>query len=167
MTAMKFSTIGSLSIIFSIILDSKPGNTGIFMYCMAIGFSLPLSFYGWSSFAADIVFHSAIKTSNLVGKFVGIWLFSVFGIIWCLKDLMGCVLFLFSCSSQFALRSYLYINFHELVGLPASWLNGEEKVKFPASAFLKFAWWMMIPYFFSVCSLYSFNLKMWLPSKLK
>ncbi|OAY54789.1 dol-P-Man:Man(6)GlcNAc(2)-PP-Dol alpha-1,2-mannosyltransferase [Manihot esculenta] len=32
-------------------------------------------------------------------------------------------------SSQFALRSYLYINFHELVGLPASWLNGEEKVR--------------------------------------
>ncbi|KAJ9153512.1 hypothetical protein P3X46_026941 [Hevea brasiliensis] len=32
-------------------------------------------------------------------------------------------------SSQFALRSYLYINFHELVGLPASWLYGEEKVR--------------------------------------
>lgn len=32
-------------------------------------------------------------------------------------------------SSQFALRSYLYINFHELVALPASWLYGEEKVR--------------------------------------
>ncbi|XP_050216377.1 dol-P-Man:Man(6)GlcNAc(2)-PP-Dol alpha-1,2-mannosyltransferase [Mercurialis annua] len=32
-------------------------------------------------------------------------------------------------SSQFALRSYLYINFHELVGLPASWLYGEDKVR--------------------------------------
>uniref|UniRef100_A0A2P2JJY4 Mannosyltransferase n=1 Tax=Rhizophora mucronata TaxID=61149 RepID=A0A2P2JJY4_RHIMU len=32
-------------------------------------------------------------------------------------------------SSQFALRSYLYINFHELVGLPASWIFGDEKVR--------------------------------------
>ncbi|KAK6934152.1 GPI mannosyltransferase, partial [Dillenia turbinata] len=32
-------------------------------------------------------------------------------------------------SSQFALRSYLYILFHELVGRPASWLFGEEKVR--------------------------------------
>ncbi|WCJ32258.1 Alpha-1 2-mannosyltransferase ALG9 [Euphorbia peplus] len=32
-------------------------------------------------------------------------------------------------SSQFALRSYLYINFHQLVGLPASWLYGEDKVR--------------------------------------
>ncbi|KAJ8755686.1 hypothetical protein K2173_022614 [Erythroxylum novogranatense] len=31
--------------------------------------------------------------------------------------------------AQFALRSYLYINFHELVGVPASWLFGEEKVR--------------------------------------
>lgn len=31
-------------------------------------------------------------------------------------------------SSQFALRSYLYILFHELVGKPASWLFNEEKV---------------------------------------
>ncbi|KAB2605557.1 dol-P-Man:Man(6)GlcNAc(2)-PP-Dol alpha-1,2-mannosyltransferase-like [Pyrus ussuriensis x Pyrus communis] len=32
-------------------------------------------------------------------------------------------------SSQFALRSYLYILFHELVGRPASWLFAEEKVR--------------------------------------
>lgn len=32
-------------------------------------------------------------------------------------------------SSQFALRSYVYINFHELVGLPASWLYGEDKAR--------------------------------------
>uniref|UniRef100_A0A5B7AZE9 Mannosyltransferase n=1 Tax=Davidia involucrata TaxID=16924 RepID=A0A5B7AZE9_DAVIN len=32
-------------------------------------------------------------------------------------------------SSQFALRSYLYILFHELVGKPASWWFGEEKVR--------------------------------------
>ncbi|KAL6202171.1 hypothetical protein ACLB2K_025881 [Fragaria x ananassa] len=32
-------------------------------------------------------------------------------------------------SSQFALRSYLYILIHELVGRPASWLFGEEKVR--------------------------------------
>ncbi|CAI0438140.1 unnamed protein product [Linum tenue] len=32
-------------------------------------------------------------------------------------------------SSQFALRSYLYINFHELVGLPASWLFRDDKVR--------------------------------------
>ncbi|XP_059443857.1 dol-P-Man:Man(6)GlcNAc(2)-PP-Dol alpha-1,2-mannosyltransferase [Corylus avellana] len=32
-------------------------------------------------------------------------------------------------SSQFALRSYLYIIFHELVGRPASWLFVEEKVR--------------------------------------
>ncbi|PRQ31047.1 putative hexosyltransferase [Rosa chinensis] len=32
-------------------------------------------------------------------------------------------------SSQFALRSYLYILFHELVGRPASLLFGEEKVR--------------------------------------
>ncbi|XP_059661425.1 dol-P-Man:Man(6)GlcNAc(2)-PP-Dol alpha-1,2-mannosyltransferase [Cornus florida] len=32
-------------------------------------------------------------------------------------------------SSQFALRSYLYIVFHELVGKPASWWFGEEKVR--------------------------------------
>ncbi|KAL5736522.1 hypothetical protein ACOSP7_030990 [Xanthoceras sorbifolium] len=32
-------------------------------------------------------------------------------------------------SSQFALRSYLYIIFHELVGRPASWLYAEEKVR--------------------------------------
>ncbi|KAG6755222.1 hypothetical protein POTOM_041040 [Populus tomentosa] len=32
-------------------------------------------------------------------------------------------------SSQFALRSYLYINFHELVGLPASWLFPDDKVR--------------------------------------
>ncbi|XP_051145230.1 dol-P-Man:Man(6)GlcNAc(2)-PP-Dol alpha-1,2-mannosyltransferase [Andrographis paniculata] len=32
-------------------------------------------------------------------------------------------------SSQFALRSYLYIIFHNLVGLPASWWFGEEKVR--------------------------------------
>ncbi|XP_010277032.1 PREDICTED: dol-P-Man:Man(6)GlcNAc(2)-PP-Dol alpha-1,2-mannosyltransferase [Nelumbo nucifera] len=32
-------------------------------------------------------------------------------------------------SSQFALRSYLYILFHELVAQPASWLFGEEKVR--------------------------------------
>ncbi|VFQ64338.1 unnamed protein product [Cuscuta campestris] len=31
-------------------------------------------------------------------------------------------------SSQFALRSYLYILFHYIVGLPASWWFGEEKV---------------------------------------
>ncbi|KAK4484676.1 hypothetical protein RD792_007265 [Penstemon davidsonii] len=31
--------------------------------------------------------------------------------------------------SQFALRSYLYILFHNLVGWPASWWFGEEKVK--------------------------------------
>uniref|UniRef100_A0A7N1A7V4 Mannosyltransferase n=1 Tax=Kalanchoe fedtschenkoi TaxID=63787 RepID=A0A7N1A7V4_KALFE len=32
-------------------------------------------------------------------------------------------------SSQFALRSYLYILFHKLVALPASWLFPEDKVK--------------------------------------
>lgn len=32
-------------------------------------------------------------------------------------------------SSQFALRSYLYLLFHELVGKPASWLYGGEKVR--------------------------------------
>ncbi|CAK9151698.1 unnamed protein product [Ilex paraguariensis] len=32
-------------------------------------------------------------------------------------------------SSQFALRSYLYILFHNLVGWPASWWFGEEKVR--------------------------------------
>ncbi|KAE8706523.1 Dol-P-Man:Man(6)GlcNAc(2)-PP-Dol alpha-1,2-mannosyltransferase [Hibiscus syriacus] len=32
-------------------------------------------------------------------------------------------------SSEFALRSYLYIIFHELVGRPASWLFAEEKVR--------------------------------------
>ncbi|XP_048442614.1 dol-P-Man:Man(6)GlcNAc(2)-PP-Dol alpha-1,2-mannosyltransferase-like isoform X3 [Pyrus x bretschneideri] len=32
-------------------------------------------------------------------------------------------------SSQFALRSYLYILFHELVGRPASWLFAEEKLR--------------------------------------
>ncbi|CAM8954640.1 unnamed protein product [Rhodiola kirilowii] len=32
-------------------------------------------------------------------------------------------------SSEFALRSYLYVVFHNLVGIPASWFFGEEKVK--------------------------------------
>ncbi|XP_058095596.1 dol-P-Man:Man(6)GlcNAc(2)-PP-Dol alpha-1,2-mannosyltransferase [Magnolia sinica] len=32
-------------------------------------------------------------------------------------------------SSQFALRSYLYILFHQLVAIPASWFFSEEKVK--------------------------------------
>ncbi|KAL6999618.1 mannosyltransferase [Sarracenia purpurea var. burkii] len=32
-------------------------------------------------------------------------------------------------SSQFALRSYLYLLFHKVVGGPASWLFGEEKVR--------------------------------------
>ncbi|KAK9674496.1 hypothetical protein RND81_12G236300 [Saponaria officinalis] len=32
-------------------------------------------------------------------------------------------------SSQYALRSYLYIVFHALVGLPASWLFGDDKVR--------------------------------------
>ncbi|OMO92453.1 GPI mannosyltransferase [Corchorus olitorius] len=32
-------------------------------------------------------------------------------------------------SSQFALRSYLYINFHELVGRPAFWLFTDDKVR--------------------------------------
>ncbi|XVF78798.1 hypothetical protein PTKIN_Ptkin14bG0166100 [Pterospermum kingtungense] len=32
-------------------------------------------------------------------------------------------------SSEFALRSYLYIIFHKLVGLPASWLFADEKVR--------------------------------------
>ncbi|GLU18075.1 hypothetical protein SLE2022_343950 [Rubroshorea leprosula] len=32
-------------------------------------------------------------------------------------------------SSQFALRSYLYLLFHELVGRPASWLFTDEKVR--------------------------------------
>ncbi|KAK8542778.1 hypothetical protein V6N12_015358 [Hibiscus sabdariffa] len=32
-------------------------------------------------------------------------------------------------SSEFALRSYLYIIFHELVGRPASWLFAEEKMR--------------------------------------
>ncbi|XP_022749286.1 dol-P-Man:Man(6)GlcNAc(2)-PP-Dol alpha-1,2-mannosyltransferase-like isoform X1 [Durio zibethinus] len=32
-------------------------------------------------------------------------------------------------SSKFALRSYLYIIFHELVGQPASWLYADEKVR--------------------------------------
>lgn len=37
----------------------------------------------------------------------------------------------FACfrSSQFALRSYLYINFHELVGRPASLWFAEDKVR--------------------------------------
>lgn len=34
------------------------------------------------------------------------------------------------CSSQFALRSYLYILFHKLVGGPASWWFAEEKVSY-------------------------------------
>lgn len=34
-----------------------------------------------------------------------------------------------SCSSQFALRSYLYIVLHELVGRPAAWLFSVDKVK--------------------------------------
>eukprot|EP00256_Glycine_max_P065931 XP_025980526.1 dol-P-Man:Man(6)GlcNAc(2)-PP-Dol alpha-1,2-mannosyltransferase isoform X2 [Glycine max] len=37
-----------------------------------------------------------------------------------------CVL---GCSSQFALRSYLYLLFHEIVGRPASWLFSEDKVR--------------------------------------
>ncbi|XP_057952186.1 dol-P-Man:Man(6)GlcNAc(2)-PP-Dol alpha-1,2-mannosyltransferase isoform X2 [Malania oleifera] len=43
-------------------------------------------------------------------------------------------------SSHFALRSYLYINFHELVGRPASWLFSEEKVRvfFAVRIFLGF-----------------------------
>ncbi|RZB77211.1 Dol-P-Man:Man(6)GlcNAc(2)-PP-Dol alpha-1,2-mannosyltransferase isoform B [Glycine soja] len=32
-------------------------------------------------------------------------------------------------SSQFALRSYLYLLFHEIVGRPASWLFSEDKVR--------------------------------------
>ncbi|GMH05588.1 hypothetical protein Nepgr_007428 [Nepenthes gracilis] len=32
-------------------------------------------------------------------------------------------------SAEFALRSYLYILFHAFVGLPASWLFGDEKVR--------------------------------------
>lgn len=32
-------------------------------------------------------------------------------------------------SSQFALRSYLYIIFHKLIASPASWWFGEEKVR--------------------------------------
>ncbi|KAK4255888.1 hypothetical protein QN277_008824 [Acacia crassicarpa] len=32
-------------------------------------------------------------------------------------------------SSQFALRSYLYLLLHEIVGRPASWIFGEEKVR--------------------------------------
>lgn len=35
----------------------------------------------------------------------------------------------FSCSSQFALRSYLYLLFHKVVGGPASWLFTEDKVR--------------------------------------
>jgi len=34
------------------------------------------------------------------------------------------------CSSQYALRSYLYLLFHEIVGRPASWLFSEDKVSF-------------------------------------
>ena len=34
-----------------------------------------------------------------------------------------------SCSSEFALRSYLYIVLHELVGRPAAWLFSEDKVR--------------------------------------
>lgn len=34
------------------------------------------------------------------------------------------------CSSQFALRSYLYLLFHEIVAQPALWLFGDEKVRF-------------------------------------
>ena len=34
------------------------------------------------------------------------------------------------CSSQYALRSYLYLLFHEVVGRPASWLFSEDKVSF-------------------------------------
>ncbi|WVZ00771.1 hypothetical protein V8G54_026840 [Vigna mungo] len=32
-------------------------------------------------------------------------------------------------SSQYALRSYLYLLFHEIVGRPASWLFSEDKVR--------------------------------------
>ncbi|CAM8948812.1 unnamed protein product [Rhodiola kirilowii] len=31
-------------------------------------------------------------------------------------------------SSEFALRSYLYIVFHNLVGIPASWFFGEDSL---------------------------------------
>lgn len=34
------------------------------------------------------------------------------------------------CSSNFALRSYLYILLHQLVAGPASWIFGEDKVRF-------------------------------------
>lgn len=37
--------------------------------------------------------------------------------------------FFFPCSSQFALRSYLYLLFHEIVGRPATWLFADEKVR--------------------------------------
>ncbi|CAL0328863.1 unnamed protein product [Lupinus luteus] len=36
-------------------------------------------------------------------------------------------------SSQFALRSYLYLLFHEVVARPASWLFAEDKVRFKLS----------------------------------
>ncbi|KAE8691853.1 14-3-3 brain family protein [Hibiscus syriacus] len=39
------------------------------------------------------------------------------------------IFFYVYCSSQFALRSYLYIIFHEVVGRPASWLFPYEKVR--------------------------------------
>ena len=41
-----------------------------------------------------------------------------------------------NCSSQFALRSYLYLLFHEIVGRPASWLFAEEKVRFKLCLFI-------------------------------
>ncbi|KAF2286113.1 hypothetical protein GH714_010468 [Hevea brasiliensis] len=44
-------------------------------------------------------------------------------------DVDGLGFFFFLLAALSLLRSYLYINFHELVGLPASWLNGDEKVR--------------------------------------
>ena len=50
------------------------------------------------------------------------------------------------CSSEFALRSYLYIIFHELVGRPASWLFADEKVSFKPSKMLIF--WCFFNFYF-------------------
>lgn len=51
-----------------------------------------------------------------------------------------------SCSSQFALRSYLYILFHELVGRPASFLYDGEKVRALSMPFELFSSHFLLKY---------------------
>jgi len=44
------------------------------------------------------------------------------------------------CSSQFALRSYLYLLFHEIVARPALWLFGDDKVRFQMYSLIDFCY---------------------------